>query len=68
MKWEIARKDESGIRAIKSGLYVIAKQGAVEVTYMLSRTDQPLALGWFASKEEAMQAAEDDAMLFGGKV
>ena len=68
MKWQIAKTDADGVRAIKSGPYVIAKQGIKEVTYMLSRTDQPLALGWFASKEEAMQAAEDDAMLFGGEL
>ena len=65
MKWQIAKKDADGVRAIKSGPYVIAKQGQIEVSYMLTRADLPNALGWFATKEEAMEAAEDDHALFG---
>lgn len=67
MKWQIAKTDADGVRAIKSGPYVIAKQGIKEVTYMLTHAEQPHALGWFATSEEAKQAAEDDAMLFGGR-
>ena len=65
MKWEIARKDAAGVRAIKSGLCMIAKHGTVDVSYMLTRADLPHAIGWFSTKEEAMEAASDDHALFG---
>ena len=52
---------------IQSGPYKIAKQGQIEVSYMLTHAEQPHALGWFATSDEAKQAAEDDAALFGGR-
>ena len=65
MKWQIAKTDSEGVRAIKSGPYMIAKQGRAEVTYMLTRADLLHALGWFSTKDEAQEAAEDDQALFG---
>ena len=65
LKWEIHVKDAYGtVRCIKSGPWLIAKQGEIEVTYMLTHKDSKV-MAFFTNREDAMQAAEDEAAFLG---
>jgi len=61
LKWSISKTDRHGdVISIKSGPWIIAKQGLAEVTYMLTH-DADGIVGFFLTNIEARQHAEHAA-------